>query len=184
MWRPVFIAFWVSLGTTKIPGTNAWRTVIALQTIFGVALFFSTLWAPESPRMLFSLAKDPADNDDAQVVKAHKNLAYIRRLDETDPVLMQEFSELQAAAILLRRDKAEYSLKAVVSTRSFWRRCAIGAGSCVFAQLTGVAGLMLYGVIVFESLDLGGSSLSLITNGVSGSIQLVACFCAIFLVDR
>ncbi|PWN28693.1 MFS general substrate transporter, partial [Jaminaea rosea] len=180
----VFIAFWVSLGTTKIPGTDAWRTLVALQVILGILLGLATFFAPESPRMLLSLAKDPSDAQDGKVVKARSNLCTIRRLRDSDPELLREWNELQAAAEVLRATKADYALTRLIRSRGMWRRIAIGAGSCVFAQLTGVAALMLYGITVFESLKLGGSTLPLITNGVSGSIQLIACFFAVFFVDR
>lgn len=134
--------------------------------------------------MLLSLARDPADDTDAKVAQARKNLCYIRRRTDSHPDLVQEWNDLQAAASLQRRTKYDYTFKSLISSKPVWHRFAIGAGSCVIAQLTGVAALMLYGITVFESLGLGGTQLSIITNGVSGSVQLASCFFAVFFVDR
>ncbi len=180
----VFIAFWVSLGTTQIPGGGAWRTLTAIQVVFGLVLIVNALLAPESPRLLLSNSQSPSDDFTPAVDSARKNLARIRRLDIDDPSLVQEWRELQDDAVLRREQASRYALRSLVRQRNAWRRLAIGGGSAILAQLTGVAALMLYGITVFQSLNLGSDTVSLLINGVGGSLQLVACFFPVFFVDR
>lgn len=180
----VFVAFWVSLGTNSLPGNLSWRVLTAIQMVFGVTLVIVALLAPESPRQLLNRADDPMDMQDSKVQLARKNHLSLRLLPDNDPALEREWSSMQSEVMAQRAAAIYGSPWQLLKQRNVWRRIAIGAGSCIFAQLTGVAALMLYGLTVFQSLDLGGKQLSLIINGVGGSLQLVACFFPLFLTDR
>ncbi len=180
----VFVAFWISLGTASLPSGLSWRVLTAIQMGFGIALVVVALVAPESPRQLLNRSKDPTNLQDSKVKLARQNHLNLRRLPSGHTGLEGEWTAMQLD-VLAQRSAAIYdSPWQLLRQRNVWRRIALGAGSCIFAQLTGVAALMLYGITVFESLGLGGKQLSLIINGVGGSLQLIACFAPLFLTDR
>lgn len=180
----VFVAFWISLATNNLPGDRSWRVLTAVQMAFGVVLVVVAFLAPESPRQLLNRAADPMDMQDDKVQLARQNHISLRRLPVNDPALEREWSAMQSD-VMAQRSAAIYgSPWQLLQQRNVWKRVALGAGSCIFAQLTGVAALMLYGITVFQSFELGGKQLSLIINGVGGSLQLVACFAPLFLTDR
>ncbi|EPQ26397.1 uncharacterized protein PFL1_06045 [Pseudozyma flocculosa PF-1] len=180
----VFVAFWISLGTAKLPNNLSWRTLTAIQMAFGAILLVCTLLAPESPRQLLNRAEDPTDMLDPKVRLARDNHLSLRKLPEGDVRLEGEWTAMQTDVMRQRAAAIYGSPLQLLRQRNVWRRILIGAGSCIFAQLTGVAALMLYGITVFQSLNLGGKQLSLIINGLGGSLQLVACFMPLFLSDR
>lgn len=180
----VFVAFWISLGTNNLPGGLSWRVLTAVQMAFGVTLVVVALLSPESPRHLLYRAVDPMDMQDRKVQLARQNHMKLRLLPSNDPALEREWSSMQNDVVAQRAAAIYGSPIQLLKQRNVWRRIAIGAGSCIFAQLTGVAALMLYGLTVFQSLSLGGKQLSLIINGLGGSLQLIACFAPLFLTDR
>lgn len=180
----VFIAFWISLGTASLGGGTSWRVLTALQMAFGITLVGVALISPESPRQLLNRSQDPTDMQDPKVQLARQNHLSLRRLPTNDPLLEREWTSMQSQVMAQRAAAIYGSPWQLLKQKNVWRRIALGAGSCIFAQLTGVAALMLYGLTVFESLSLGGKQLSLIINGVGGSLQLVACFAPLFLTDR
>lgn len=180
----VFVAFWISLGTASLGAGNSWRVLTAVQMSFGVVLVIVALLSPESPRQLLNRSGDPTDLDDPKVKLARANHMALRRLPSNDSKLESEWTSMQSDVIAQRAAAIYGSPLELLRQRNVWRRILIGAGSCIFAQLTGVAALMLYGITVFESLNLGGKQLSLIINGLGGSLQLIACFVPLFLFDR
>lgn len=180
----VFIAFWTSLGTNSLPPGQSWRVLTAIQMAFGVLLVIVALLAPESPRQLLNRASDPLDSQDPKVKLARQNHIKLRCLPSDDPALEREWASMQSDVMDQRAAAIYASPLQLLKQRNVWRRIALGAGSCMFAQLTGVAALMLYGITVFESLDLGGKQLNLIINGLGGSLQLIACFAPLYLADR
>ncbi|KAJ1019395.1 hypothetical protein NDA16_004512 [Ustilago loliicola] len=178
----VFVAFWVSLGTASIPHGNSWRVLTAIQMAFGITLVAVALVAPESPRQLLNRSHDPTDMHDPKVQLARRNHLSLRRLPTSDPSLEREWSSMQSEVMAQRAAAIYGSPWQLSKQKNVWRRIALGAGSCIFAQLTGVAALMLYGLTVFESLSLGGQQLSLIINGVENkgaAVWMVICIFAI-----
>ena len=47
------LSFWVSLGTVKVmPVRDNWRTISAIQCLWGILVIVAAFFAPESPRQL------------------------------------------------------------------------------------------------------------------------------------
>lgn len=83
--------FWVNYGVNKnIPSTSAtqWRIPVGIQLIPAGLLLFCMTWMIESPRWLASKN---------QIVKAQKNLAWVRHLTVDHSYVVNELAEIQAA---------------------------------------------------------------------------------------
>lgn len=153
-------------------GVAAWRWMYLLQAVPAVIFFIALFFIPESPRFLVSK----------------------RRNEEALGVLTSLFGSTQGA-LTLAEIQASFSkdhrprLSDVLvppGGRGFLGlRSVVWAGLllAVFQQLVGINVIFYYGATLWQAAGFSESQ-ALLTNIISGSISIVACFFTIGLVDR
>lgn len=162
----VLIAYCAGLGTVKIAGDNSWRTATALQIIPGVILMAVAFTLPESPRWMIERHPD-------QPERALQVLAKIRCLPTTHPDVEGEFTDLVAANQYRIQHEGEITWKKFFGSYAVWKRIAFGMATMALGQISGVGALMIYGVLIYESLGFSGTTQSLLLNVVSGILCLL-----------
>lgn len=170
------IAYCAGLGTSKISGNNSWRTATAIQIPVGIVLIVVSFIIPESPR--WRLEKYPNEPQ-----RALKDLSKIRCLPPDNDALREEFGDMLNAHAYYQ-SIGKITWKSFFSSYSTWKRIAFAMATMAMGQISGVGALLIYGVLIFESLNLGDHSLSLLLNVASGLLCLAACFITFAGVDR
>jgi len=84
----IVLAYWIDYAFSYVAGEAGWRTPIALQLIFAVAVVFIVWGLPESPRWL---AKRGREEEAAQV------LCDVFDLQRHDPYVLGEMDAIRAA---------------------------------------------------------------------------------------
>lgn len=163
----VLVAYCVGLGTIKLPGQDAWRTATALQVVPGIVLIIASFTIPESPRWLIESHPEKPE-------RALKELSRIRRLPEDDAEVQEEYLELIAAREYRIEHNLDWTWKQFFSKYAIWKRIAYGMATMALGQISGVGALMLYGILIFESLGFSAGTLSLLLNVVAGVLGLCA----------
>ena len=158
------IAYSVGLGTVKIAGNNSWRTATAIQVPVGVFFIVCTWFVPESPR--WRLEKYPLAPE-----RALHDLSRIRCLPPDHPEVQSEFKEMVGAHIYYQ-SLGKVTWKSFFSSYAVWKRIAYSMATMALGQISGVGALLIYGVLIFNSLNLGTQSLSLLLNVASGLLTL------------
>lgn len=129
----LFIAACVNYGTANRDDTGAYRIPIGLQFAWGLILIVGMILLPETPRYLVKRGKDE---------QAAHSLSRLRKLNETDPHLQDELSEIKA------NHEYELSLGSASYIDCFngnlGKRLATGCLLQALQQLTGVNFIFYY----------------------------------------
>lgn len=91
-------AYWIDFGFSFIEGPASWRTPIAIQLIFAIAVIFIVWGLPESPRWL---AKRGRMDEALEVICAVNNLP------EDDPYVISEMESIRQVLALEQNEKAQ-----------------------------------------------------------------------------
>jgi SP family sugar:H+ symporter-like MFS transporter len=148
-------------------GIEAWRWMYLMQAIPAVVFLIALYFIPESPRFLVSKGR----YDQAAVVLAKlfgpdaatAKLEEIRGSFSTDH--RPRLSDVLAPGTLLRP--------------IVWA----GLLLAVFQQLVGINVIFYYGSTLWQAAGFSESQ-ALMTNIISGSVSIVACFVTVGLVDK
>ncbi|KAK9458127.1 general substrate transporter [Dipodascopsis uninucleata] len=174
----IMVSYWIDYGCEQglsPEGHNQWRVPVALQLVPGTLLFLGAVLLPESPRWLAKVGRRE---------QALKNLAYIRMLDEDDPVLQQEYTDI------IRSIEEEFAIAEGVTWKEMFgkayrKRVLIGFLVMVAQQLTGTNALTYYAPLLFNTFGLTGTSSSLFATGVYGVVKTVfSMLFLLFLAER
>ncbi|KAL4916139.1 general substrate transporter [Aspergillus aurantiobrunneus] len=177
-------SYWINYASLEvIPSSSSWqwRTTLVLQLIPSIAIFIGFGFFPESPRYLLMRGRVDA---------ARQSLCRLRGgLDESDPYLAREYTELQSMAETGAEHKgALESLKWLVtqciqdsSTRHLFVFVLLIQ---TFFIMSGGNSITYYAPTILESMGLNSQQVLLFT-AVYGLIKVVSVFLyAFFLTDR
>ncbi|KAH6997426.1 general substrate transporter [Ilyonectria destructans] len=165
----------------------AWRIPFALQIVPALILGVGMLFFPESPRYYLMRGDE---------TKALSALSQLRRVHPDTESLRGEYLAIKAEVLFdegVTRDKfpgkSGLSLfaaqhVALVSTRSAFKRLAIGCCIMFFQQFMGCNAIIYYAPTMFAQLGLSGSTSGLLATGVYGIVNCLSTLPALFLIDK
>ncbi|CAJ2506144.1 Uu.00g002740.m01.CDS01 [Anthostomella pinea] len=167
------IGFWMAFiaqATLSDHGSLQWQIPVSLQLIAGAMLLLGTLVVPDSPRYLAAKEKYGA---------MEKALSWLRRLDPTDPQLVEERMEIEAAANLSNKLK-EHSFFNELRKEDVRHRLTVGVGLMVAQNMVGLNALNYYAPVIFMSAGFTSVSSSLFLTGIFGVVKLVSSLAFMF----
>ncbi|PVV01058.1 hypothetical protein BB560_004540 [Smittium megazygosporum] len=170
----IFIAFWISIGTSNIDNNNSWRIPLYVQIVPAVIILATMPFMPYSPRWLLSKGREE---------ESLKALARLRcGGDVSDPMVIEEFNEIKEAM----RIENEVSLKSYAELFKFpiRRRLVLGVVTQALQQLTGINVIMYYAPSIFQQAGVGGKNGPRIAQGINGGVNVLFTVPAILFVDR
>ena len=91
-------AYWIDFGFSFIEGPASWRTPIAIQLVFAIAVIFIVWGLPESPRWL---AKRGRMEEALEVICA------VNDLPEDDPYVVSEMESIRQVLALEQNEQAQ-----------------------------------------------------------------------------
>ena len=149
-----------------LAGAHAWRWMLGLGTFPGLLLAIGMMLMPESPRWLVRRGRER----EARAVLA-----------QIDP-----HGDADAALVRLKRDLAAegHGTWGELLQRALRPALIVGVGLAVFQQVTGINAVIYYAPQIFQSAGFTSDAAALgATTGI-GTINVLATFIAIWLVDR
>lgn len=154
------VASWIAAAFFHVPGPAGWRTPLALQTVFPLALVIAVWFIPESPRWLCmhnrheeaarSLEKLHSNKKDPEHHFAHKELEIIR-------------------AQLAHEARTQMTIFEALRVRSLQKRFILGWFAMTCTQAGGLIVVLTYQAVIYGSLGFNGF-LVIIFSGIW-------CFC-------
>lgn len=149
-------------------GFQAWQWMFWMEIIPASIFFFGLLFIPESPRFLVAAGK----NDQAVTV-----LASIFNSEKASRIV----DEIKETI----NDKHRPRLSDLVSkaTKKIHPIVWIGAGLAVLQQLTGINVVFYYGATLWQAAGFTEAD-ALLTNVISGTVNVGFTFVAIALIDK
>ncbi|KAH7121589.1 general substrate transporter [Dactylonectria macrodidyma] len=165
----------------------AWRVPFAIQIVPALILGIGMIFFPESPRYHLMRGNE---------TKALAALSQLRRVHPDTESLRGEYLAIKAEVLFdeaVTRDKfpgkngislfaAQHV--ALVSTKSAFRRLAIGCSIMFFQQFMGCNAIIYYAPTMFAQLGLSGSTSGLLATGVYGIVNTLSTLPALFLIDK
>ncbi|GHH07540.1 MFS transporter [Sphingomonas glacialis] len=153
-------------------GIAAWRWMYLLQAVPAVVFFIALFFIPESPRFLVSKQR----NEEA--------LNVLTSLFGTRQGALT-LGEIQASFSKDHRPRLSDVLTPPGGRGFLGLRSVVWAGLllAVFQQLVGINVIFYYGATLWQAAGFSESE-ALMTNIISGTISIVACFITIGLVDK
>lgn len=121
---------WINYGFSFTAGQLAWRTPLALQFVFVIALFVTVPWLPESPRWLLYHKKD---------AEAVTTLACLAGKAEDDPAIIAEAEEIRYSVEYEKEHELRWKdiLRPQPGATKPLRRLLLGAGTQFMQQFGG-----------------------------------------------
>jgi len=148
---------------------------------------------PFSPRWLMGQGRE----DEALAV-----LARARGEDPQSEIIQLEFLEIKAEYLFERETSAEqfpqfqdgsfssnfklglHGYLSLLTSRTLFRRVAIGSLVMFFQQWTGINAILYYAPSIFQALGLTGNTTSLLATGVVGIVMWAATIPTVIYLDR
>ena len=151
-------------------GLEAWRWMYLMQAIPAAVFLVALYFIPESPRYLVAKRR----NEEA--------LRVLTSLFGTTPGALK-LAEIQASFSEDHRPRLSDVL--APSGGFLGIRSVVWAGLllAVFQQLVGINVIFYYGATLWQAAGFSESQ-ALVTNIISGSISIIACFVTVGLVDK
>ncbi len=156
-------------GSTEIFASNfeAWRWMFWVELIPAITFFITLLFIPESPRFL--------------VAQGKKDLA-VKVLSKLfgDESAESKYIEIQNSLVSDHKPR----LKDIAHEKFGIRPIVwVGIGLATFQQLVGINVIFYYGAILWQSAGFSESD-ALLINVSSGTVSILACLVAIFVIDK
>lgn len=163
----LLVASAVCQGTRRLSNSGSYRIPIGLQFLFTMVLFGGMLFLPESPR--FYVQKNNLE-------KALDSLSKLRRIENTDPDLIEELVEIKASydyEVSFGKTKWIDCFRNGGGRHQQVLRMLTGMGVHVFQQCSGINFIFYYGVNFFSSTGLDNYYLmSFITYAVNTAFTI------------
>jgi SP family sugar:H+ symporter-like MFS transporter len=150
-------------------GYTAWRWMFWMQVVPAGVFFLSLMAIPESPRYL--VVKGKEGQADAVLTRLFGPEEARRKVAEIRESLAADHHRPKLSDLV---DKTSGRIRPIVWT---------GIGLAVFQQLVGINIVFYYGAVLWQSVGFSEND-SLKINILSGSLSILACLAAIFLIDR
>ena len=151
---------------TALAAAHAWRWMLGIGTFPGLLLAIGMTLMPESPRWLVKQGRER----DARAV-----LAQIDPHGDADGALARLKTDLAAEGQGTWSELLHRSLRPALM---------VGIGLAVFQQVTGINAVIYYAPQIFQSAGLASDAAALSATTGIGTINVLATFIAIWLVDR
>ena len=155
-------------GSTNILAGNyeAWRWMFWVELIPAITFFITLLLIPESPRYL--------------VAKGNDNLALKVLTKLFDEDAHNKLNEIKSSL----SSNHTPTIKDIIHKKFGLRPIVwIGIGLAIFQQLVGINVIFYYGAVLWQSAGFSESD-SLLINVSSGTVSILACLIAIFVIDK
>lgn len=177
-------SYWINYASLQvIPSSSSWqwRTTLVLQLIPSIAIFMGFMFFPESPRYLLMRGRVDAARD---------SLCKLRGgLDESNPYLAQEYTELQSMT-----ETGSENKRGLDALKSLVKQCLHDSTTRhllffvvliqTFFIMSGGNSITYYAPTILSSMGLDSNQVLLFT-AVYGLIKVVSViFYAFFLTDR
>jgi MFS transporter, SP family, sugar:H+ symporter len=173
----LFMAFFSNYNIAKAAGGSsellwwgfgAWQWMFWMEIIPAGIFLLALLFIPESPRFLVALGKDD---------KALKILASFTNTETAS----KQVEEIKLTVIRERKPKFTDIINRVSGKIHpiVW----IGMGLAALQQFTGINVVFYYGAVLWQAAGFTEAD-ALLTNVISGSVNVLFTFVAIALVDR
>jgi MFS transporter, SP family, sugar:H+ symporter len=157
-----------SASSTLWWGFDAWRWMFWMELIPASAFFLLLLFIPESPRYLVAAGK------------SHKALDVLASL--TNRVFAQkQVDEIKTTVIQERKPRLSDIINA--KTGKMHPIIWVGIALAVLQQFTGINVVFYYGSVLWQAAGFTEAD-ALLTNVISGSVNIAFTFLAIYLVDK
>ncbi len=153
-------------------GIAAWRWMYLLQAVPAVIFFIALFFIPESPRFLVAKRRN------AEALGVLTSLFGSAQGQQT-------LGEIEASFSKDHRPRLSDVLTPPGGRGFLGLRSVVWAGLllAVFQQLVGINVIFYYGATLWQAAGFSESQ-ALMTNIISGSLSIVACFITIGLVDK
>ncbi|KAK4684872.1 MFS transporter, SP family, sugar:H+ symporter, partial [Tremellales sp. Uapishka_1] len=172
----VAFSYWINYGISFMASSQKqWRIPIGFQLVPVGIMFLLLPLLKESPRWLATKHKED---------QALKNLAWIRKLPQDDPIVQLEFAEIIAS---IREEEA-------ATKGASWREVGAKGNPIRFLiaflvftlqQWSGQNSISYYAPTIFKAIGITGTSTSLLASGIYGIVKIVATSIFIaFGIDR
>lgn len=149
-------------------GFGTWRWMFWMELIPAFVFFFCLWFIPESPRYLV------ADN---KPDRATKVLASITNFE----IAKRQVEEIKAT--VLRERKPRLSDIINEKTKNVHPIVLVGIGIAALQQFTGINVVFYYGSVLWQAAGFTEAD-ALLTNVISGSVNIAFTFLAIYLVEK
>lgn len=195
----IMISYWIDYGTNFIGGAGAsqkeaaWRIPLALQLVPALVLGFGVLFMPFSPRWLMSqgredealgvLAKARGEDPQSEIIQLEFLEIKAEHLFELETSI-ENFPEYQDGSFASNFKLGLQGYISLLTSRSLFRRVAIGSLIMFFQQWTGINAILYYAPSIFKSLGLTGNTTSLLATGVVGIVMFLATIPTVIFLDR
>ena len=174
------VGFWINYGLTETmpPSHKQWIIPFAVQLIPAGLLLMGAIWLKESPRWLFQNGKRE---------EAIRNLCWIRKLEPTDPYILEEIAAIDAQ---LEQERVTvgpgfFSPFVALKQRKVLYRFFLGGMLFLFQNGSGINAINYYSPTVFKSIGITGTSTGFLTTGIFGVVKTCVTFVWLFyLIDR
>ncbi|KAK4698530.1 hypothetical protein P7C70_g7745, partial [Phenoliferia sp. Uapishka_3] len=176
------VGFWINYGVTKHikPSHKQWVIPFAVQLIpGGLFAILLPIFIKESPRWLITRGRRE---------EAIKNLCYLRKLDASDPYIIEEVNMID---IQIDHDITAVGagfwapFRQVFGKWHLFKRLLIVTSLFMFQNGTGINAINYYSPTIFKSIGITGTSTGLFTTGIFGVIKTIgALVWAFIVIDR
>ncbi|PLB49903.1 putative MFS monosaccharide transporter [Aspergillus steynii IBT 23096] len=196
----IMTSFWIGYGTNYIGGTGesqsiaAWEIPVCIQILPALVLAVGMMmFMPQSPRHLMNQGREE---------ECLSTLARLRDASVDDISVRIEFLEIKA----LRMFEVETATKkypqyqdgsfksrfmigvndyaSLVTDKSLFKRTSVACLVMVFQQWNGINAINYYAPQIFEELQLGANTTSLLATGIAGIFEFVFTIPAVLWVDN
>lgn len=154
-----------------LPGTWAWRTMLALAAVPAIILFLGVLRLPESPRFLLQNGDETS---------ARHVLGMIR---STQQEIDEELSQIKATAKEEKAAAAHVSYKMLFSKKYRYLVIA-GVGVAAFQQFQGANAIFYYIPLIVEKATGNAASSALMWPIIQGVILVLGSLLFIAIADK
>jgi hypothetical protein len=162
----------VGLGFSFLKGNAAWRVLLGIQLVPGVAMLVASYWMPFSPRWLCMKGRH------------EEALAVLKRIhggmhDET--FYLREFHQIKSQIEL--EQAQSLSLLDILKKPSYRRRMYLILTFTTFCQFTGIIPLQNYQVTIYTKLGFS-PTFALVLTGIWGTQGCCSSLAASSVVDK
>ncbi|KAH6667922.1 general substrate transporter [Halenospora varia] len=166
----LLVAAVVDNATKDRKDSGSYRIPIAIQFAWALILGVGLIFLPETPRYLIKVGKDE---------NAAKSLARLRRLDVTNPFLIDELEEIKANyRHELSLGKSTY--RQFLTWHTLGKRLTTGCLLQSLQQLTGINFIFYYGTSFFTN---SGISNPFTTSMITSAVNVASTFPGLYLVE-